>query len=64
MRRLYRTPLCLLRDYIPLKQGLRRIIILIPLILLELRDYIPLKQGLRPWRVPWPVRLSSETIFH
>ena len=48
MRRLYRTPLCLLRDYIPLKQGLRPDVHEDALLLVDLRDYIPLKQGLRP----------------
>ena len=38
-----------LRDYIPLKQGLRPLRTRMPGNKVRLRDYIPLKQGLRPY---------------
>ena len=37
----------MLREYLPLKQGLRPIMFFVLYMLKELREYLPLKQGLR-----------------
>ena len=55
----------LLREYVPLKQGLRRL----PLTLTEhehrLREYVPLKQGLRlPPALTQHEHRLSESMFH
>ena len=61
------SPLSLaLREYVPLKQGLRPMVDFFLLIQLALREYVPLKQGLR--RPSVSVYASpleySESMFH
>ena len=48
---------CNLREYVPLKQGLRQGILKVIISNMGLREYVPLKQGLRP-------RMKDSSNFH
>ena len=55
----------LVRDYLPLQQGLRHVNNRETLTFVAVRDYLPLQQGLRlPFSCFLRFLLWSETIFH
>ena len=54
-----------LREYVPLKQGLRLCAVKALAIFIELREYVPLKQGLRQHLQPQEQHPQvSESMFH
>ena len=55
-----------LREYVPLKQGLRPVRTPGVVAALALREYVPLKQGLRPAATAAGLTCSnaSESMFH
>ena len=58
---------CSLREYLPLKQGLRHKITSVDkkFTCIALREYLPLKQGLRQQVIVlWIANYCSESIFH
>ncbi len=55
----------IVRDHIPLEQGLRQLGMALKLVPASVRDHIPLEQGLRLLlSASILLRRSSETIFH
>ena len=48
-----RSNLSALREYVPLKQGLRHTFFEVMPAAFWLREYVPLKQGLRPQRITY-----------
>ena len=61
-----KSKIFIVREHIPLEQGLRRSTLYLSVLLVLVREHIPLEQGLRPIKnlINCPLEKESESIFH